>query len=70
MNADAFCIGLFLRSGNFMFSRHPQVRSLLLPKKKEAEAELGVAELFPLTYETHFRDAQGRLTSGEFHFPE
>jgi hypothetical protein len=70
MNADAFCIGLFLRSKILTFSRHPLLRSMMLPGKKEAETELGVAELFPLTYRTRFHDAQGKPIVGEFLFSE
>ena len=70
MNADAFCIGLFTGSGDFLFSRHPQLRSMMLPKKKAVEAELGVAELFPLAYSTRFRNAHGQPIAGEFSFSE
>lgn len=70
MNADAFCIGLFLRSKNLTFSRHPLIRSMMLPGKKEAEAELGVAELFPLAYRARFGNAEGRPIVGEFLFTE
>src|SRR5689334_18549461 len=35
MNSDAYCIGLFLASRDFMFSRHPALRSMMLPQKKE-----------------------------------
>jgi hypothetical protein len=68
MNADAFCIGLFLHSKDFTFSRQPLLRSMLLPKKKKVEAKLGVAELFPLAYRTSFRDAEGKPIVGEFLF--
>lgn len=70
MNADAFYIGLFLRSKDLTFSRHPLLRSMMLLGKKEAEAELGVAELFPLSYRTSFRDAEGKPIVGEFLFTE
>src|SRR3954465_8496704 len=44
MNADAFCIGLFLRTSDCTFSRHPLLRSMMLPKKRAIEEDLGVAE--------------------------
>lgn len=66
MNDDAYCIGLFLRSDDFIFSRNSLLRSMMLPKKEEAEVELGVAELFPLAYRTRFLDRQGKPVAGEF----
>lgn len=68
MNVDAFCIGLFLSGQDFAFSRHPALRSMMLPKKKEAEELLGVSELFPLSYRTSFRDQRGDPIVGEFAF--
>lgn len=68
MNDDAYCIGLFLGRRDFMFSRHPALRSMMLPQKKEAEDLLGISELFPIFYRTSFLDRDGRLIEGEFAF--
>jgi len=70
MNADAFCIGLFIGEQDFIFSRHPALRSMILPMKNEAEALLGVSGLFPLRYQTSFRDQHGAPISGEFALEE
>lgn len=70
MNADAFCIRIFLREGDFTFSRHPLLRKDAAPAKRAVEAELGVSELFPLTYRTNFSDADGRPIEGEFSLGE
>jgi hypothetical protein len=70
MNAEAYCIGLFVGAQDFTFSRHPALRSMMLSKKKEAEELLGVSELFPLSYRTSFHDRHGKLIAGEFAFEE
>jgi len=70
MNADAYCIGLFIGVQEFAFSRHSALRSMLLPQKKKVEELLRVSELFPLSYRTPFRDKDGKPIAGEFSFNE
>lgn len=68
MNADAYCVGLFVGERDFIFSRHPGLRSRMLPQKKDVEEFLGVSELFPLSYRTVFLDQDGELIAGKFSF--
>lgn len=66
MNADAFCIGLFIGGHEFVFSRHPEMGALNAPLKHRAEKLLGIGNLFPLRYETEFSDAAGNAINSEF----
>ena len=66
MNANAFVIGLFVGKSEFTFTRHPDLHKRMLTEKKEVERDLGILELFPLTYKTDFYTSEGKIIAGTF----
>jgi hypothetical protein len=69
MNEDAFCLGIYHHGEEFVFSKHP----MLEPENKKDEQQLlralgGPATIFPVKYETEFRQKTGGLITGEFKY--
>jgi hypothetical protein len=67
MNEDAFCLAIFYGDQEFIFSRHPMLHS----DNKEHDQQLlqsigNSATVFPVKYETDFKDRQGHPITGEF----
>ena len=66
MNKADLCITIFSRDCDYTFSTHP----LLLDQSRASERAIleshSLSRLFPLRYETRFKDGDGHGISGEY----
>ena len=66
MNADAYCISIFIGNEEYHFSRNSLLRDEAEARKRTVERQLGIASLFPLEYHTEFVDRNGKKIEGSF----
>ena len=65
VNEDAYAVGIFWENVEYVFNHHPLLREL----NEEQEAKLRNAvgdDIFPLKYETDFRNNAGERIRGAF----
>lgn len=70
MNEDAFCLTVFRHGQKFVFSAHPMLEDLNREQEQTLLQVLGTpsATLFPITYRTDYRDANGKAIAGRFQY--
>jgi hypothetical protein len=68
MNENAFCLTIFYGGEQFIFSRHPMLKSENKKQEQQLRALLGenASNLFPIKYKTEFKNKAGDLISGNF----
>lgn len=69
MNEDAYVLTVFHDGQAFPFSRHPALRSENENHGRQLMAALGASvDIFPLSYETGYKDADGHPIAGTFNW--
>jgi hypothetical protein len=71
MNENAFCLAIFHGGEQFIFSKHPMLHIENKKQNKRLLQSIGnAATVFPVKYETDFKDKQGHPIAGEFMYGE
>lgn len=70
MNEDAFCLSVFSKGQEFVFSSNPMLEGLNREQEQKLLQCLGTptAQLFPIKYRTNYRTSNGREISGAFNY--
>jgi hypothetical protein len=70
MNEDAYCLAVFSKGTEFIFSRQPMLEELNRKEEQKLRKSIGgpSSELFPMSYATDFRDSDGKVISGMFQY--
>lgn len=66
MNMGELCISIFTPKSEYIFSSHPDLRNDMRDYQIKAESELGVSDLFPLSFTTGFFNSNGDPIVGIF----
>ncbi len=71
VNPDAYCLTVFAAQQNFTLSNHPGIADLTYRSVANLAKTLHTTSdaLFPLRYETEFRDRTNNLIQGTFELP-
>ena len=65
VNEDAYALGIFWENVKYVFNNHPLLRELNEEQEAKLRDTVGDA-IFPLQYETDFRNNAGERIRGEF----
>ena len=69
VNEDAYAMGIFWGNAEYGFNNHPLLRELNKVQEAKLKEAVGYT-IFPLKYETDFRNNDGERIRGEFSFGE
>ena len=64
MNLAELCIGIFGGDKDYLFSNHEMLSDEMTVLHEQAAKEFNVNSLFPLKFETEFRDSDGKPIMG------